>query len=565
MKIRVLLLLLVLIVFCTGAEGRWLRLRSANFELYTDAGERRGREVVLELEQFRSVFGAQAYGRNISPLPVRVFVFQSDSSFRPFQMNPASAGFYHSGADGDYIAMRASGRTAAHEYVHVVLRHAAREVPVWFGEGLAEFYSTIQFRGRQMWVGGAVEPHVQTLRNRHMLDLKTLWAVDFDSPYYREKNKLGLFYAQSWALVHMLHLSEKYRGGVANFVSRTLQGDADAIRSAFGRTEAEIEKDLREYVFRYPPPQVNLPITGTGKPGAIAAEPLSELDSALLLANLFVVGEKRAEADEFYRAIVKAHPHSGEAEAALGYLALAKSEDDNAQSHFRRALEVGVRNARLCYDLAMLRRERGAGEQEVWDLLRRSVEFDPGLFESRYFLGTFALEHRRPIEAIENLKYAAELQPNRTEVWENLALAYFENKDRERASDAAARAVSLSNNDAEKARTQATLRLVRSTTATMPLKPVARVPAVQAAERIVGNLTQIDCLGESARLRIDRTDGRAFLLVRDPRRVSLKNTGAVSFEFPCGPIEPRAVVVEFVPARNETYGTEGEIRSLEFR
>ncbi len=568
MKIRAVLLLLVLGVFSPGAEGRWLCLRSANFELYTDAGESRGREVVLELEQFRNVFATQALGRNISPLPVRVFVFQSEAGFRPFQTNSGSAGYYHRGPDSDYIVMRASGRTAAHEYVHVVLHHAAREIPLWFGEGIADFYSTIQFRGRQMWVGEPVASYGQLLRDGKMLDLKTLRGVADDSPYYRDKDKRVLFYAQSWALVHMLHLSDQYRGGAADFVNRTLQGEPDALGSAFGRTDREIEADLREYVSRETLPRVNLAVAGPlTKPANIAVELLSELDSALLLANLFVVSEKRAEADKFYQAIVKAHPQSGEAEAALGYLALARLEDESALLHFRRALDRGVRNARLCYDLAMLRRQAGAGEAEVWDLLLRSVEFNPRLFESRYFLGTFALERKRPAEAIEHLQIAAELQPNRTQVWESLALAYFQNQDRERANAAAVRAVSLSNDDAETARMQATLQLVRKQDAVSPPpKPEVRsAPAVPVASRLEGMLTQIDCLGESARLRIDQPGGKAFLLVREPRSVTLKNSGAISFEFACGPMEPRAVVVEYVPARHETYGTAGEVRSLEFR
>ena len=95
----------------------------------------------------------------------------------------------------------------------------------------------------------------------------------------------------------------------------------------------------------------------------------------------------------------KVIPHGAVAEAALGYLALAKSKDERTLEHFRRALELGVRNARLCYDLAMLRRQAGAAEQEVWALLNRSVEYDPRLFVSRYFMGTFALEGRRPAEA----------------------------------------------------------------------------------------------------------------------------------------------------------------------
>ena len=68
-----------------------------------------------------------------------------------------------------------------------------------------------------------------------MLDLKTLWAARYDSPEYRERSKPDLFYAQSVVLVHRLHLTENYRAGISSFVSRTLQGEPDAVRSAFGR------------------------------------------------------------------------------------------------------------------------------------------------------------------------------------------------------------------------------------------------------------------------------------------------------------------------------------------
>ncbi|MEO8126226.1 MAG: tetratricopeptide repeat protein [Bryobacteraceae bacterium] len=565
MKIRVMLLLIALVAGL-GANGRWVRLKSSNFELYTDAGESRGREVVLQLEQFRNVFAAQAADRNISPLPVRVFVFQSDAGFRPFRINEASSGYYHSGPDGDFIAMRASGRTAAHEFVHVVLRHSAREVPLWFGEGLAEFYSTIQFRGKQMRVGDSIEPHVRLLRTQKPLELKTLWAVDASSPYYREKNKLGVFYAESWALMHMLHLSEKYRAHVADFVSATLQGRTDAVESAFGQTEAALQRDLRAYVSREPLPFANLPIAPSAKPENIPAEAVSELDSALLLANLFVVSGKVDEASKFYAAIVKAHPNTAEAEAALGYLALAKAEDERAQGHFQRALELKLHNARLCYDLAMLRRQLGAEESEVWDLLRRSVQSDPRLFESRYFLGTLALERRRLSEAIENLKAAAELQPNRPQVWENLSLAYSHNQNHGLARAAAVRAVKLSTNEAETARTEATLALVsRAPAAPTPLKVVVQPPSAAPASRIEGVLTQVDCLGDLARLRIDYSGVKTFLLVRNPRSVTLKGAGAISFEFTCGPVKPRPVIAEFAPGRNDIYGTAGEVRALELR
>jgi hypothetical protein len=107
---------------------------------------------------------------------------------------------------------------------------------------------------------------------------------------------------------------------------------------------------------------------------------------------------------------------------------------------------------------------------------------------------------------------------------------------------------------------------MRLTTETAPVAVERPRPlAAPTFTRLEGRLTQIDCLGDSARLRIDQPNGKTFLLVRDPRSISLKNAGGISFEFSCGEVEPQQVAIEFVPGRNETYGTAGEIRSIEFR
>ena len=41
-------------------------------------------------------------------------------------------------------------------------------------------------------------------------------------PYYNEKGKTGIFYAESWALVHMLNFAPEYRAGLANFIEMIL-------------------------------------------------------------------------------------------------------------------------------------------------------------------------------------------------------------------------------------------------------------------------------------------------------------------------------------------------------
>ena len=62
---------------------RWLKIKSPNFELFTTAGERSGREVARHFEQVRSFFlDVMGLGSKSGP-PVRIVVFRSDKEFAP--------------------------------------------------------------------------------------------------------------------------------------------------------------------------------------------------------------------------------------------------------------------------------------------------------------------------------------------------------------------------------------------------------------------------------------------------------------------------------------------------
>ena len=59
MKLAALVAALLLPATVAG-KSPWLRLRSAHFELYTDAGEKGGRDALVRLERIRRVFTASA-------------------------------------------------------------------------------------------------------------------------------------------------------------------------------------------------------------------------------------------------------------------------------------------------------------------------------------------------------------------------------------------------------------------------------------------------------------------------------------------------------------------------
>jgi hypothetical protein len=61
----------------TAAE-QWLKLTSSHFELYTTAGEKKGREAILYFEQVRDFFGrARANAKPVTNAPVRIMSLTS--------------------------------------------------------------------------------------------------------------------------------------------------------------------------------------------------------------------------------------------------------------------------------------------------------------------------------------------------------------------------------------------------------------------------------------------------------------------------------------------------------
>src|SRR4030088_802862 len=91
----------------TAAE-QWLKLTSAHFELYTTAGEKKGREAILYFEQVRDFFGkARGDAKPVTTVPVRIIAFRSDKEYKPYRINESAEAFYLDGYDRDYIVMRA--------------------------------------------------------------------------------------------------------------------------------------------------------------------------------------------------------------------------------------------------------------------------------------------------------------------------------------------------------------------------------------------------------------------------------------------------------------------------
>jgi tetratricopeptide (TPR) repeat protein len=268
MKLKTLIShILVVFFICSAVTAQtrdgWRSVRTNHLFVIGNADPENLRRVAVWLEYFHGAF-ARLVSRNVidSSTPTTVIVFRDDASFTPFkplyQGRPtAVSGYFLPGDDVNYIALSLDPRgdpygTAFHEYVHLHVKDNIPGAPLWLNEGLAELYESLQFSGSDALLGAPNHNFIY-LRQGELLPLKTLFSIGTDSPHYNEQDKAGIFYGESWALVHYLMLGDRARQDqFRQFLQRVGRGDdaARAIEGAYGITIDTLEEELRSYIRR---------------------------------------------------------------------------------------------------------------------------------------------------------------------------------------------------------------------------------------------------------------------------------------------------------------------------
>src|ERR1700756_4367580 len=65
-----------------AAEPQWQEFRSAHFTVITDAGEKKGREVILRFEQMRAVFAQLLMKTRLHmPVPLEIIALKTDKEY----------------------------------------------------------------------------------------------------------------------------------------------------------------------------------------------------------------------------------------------------------------------------------------------------------------------------------------------------------------------------------------------------------------------------------------------------------------------------------------------------
>src|SRR4029078_2249964 len=203
------------------------------------------------------------------------------------------------------------------------------------------------------------------LNQQPMLPLPLLFSVSHGSPYYNEKTKQGMFYAQSWAVVHYLMFAEngKRRQQLVKYLSLTLSGGSiDAnFREAFGIEYGTLEEELRRYVqnqMAWPAIKLTLPEKlDFDREMQVAA--LSDAQAQYYLGDLLLHMNRLDAAETQLQKAAALDPMFAPTYASLGLLKIRRGHSDESLGFLAKAVEGDSQNHLAHYYYAFMLQKAG--------------------------------------------------------------------------------------------------------------------------------------------------------------------------------------------------------------
>ena len=551
-------------------DPAWSHVSTTHFDVYSNSDAAAARALAVSLERLRDFFQHQAGLTPGTQRELRVICFATLEEYERNRLRADTGGYYIGSESRDYIVVPAEGalRAAAHEYAHVLIHSGAWRLPDWLAEGLGDVISTVRMGDRETRLGGDLPGRSATLKTDAWMPLAELFAFSLKAPASVGRERL--FYAQSWALTDLLMLSPSYSPGFPTLLAALASGvpAESALWTVYHMPPDALLAELRARVARHPG-WVELPAVSGAAP-EVRMETLSGFATGLMLADLRLAAGDVALAEGEFRALAGERPESAEAHAGLGAAVLKRGDVRAAVSEWKRAIELGIGDADLCYRYAALADERGLPAR---DALLRALELRPEFDDARYKLGLVEKNAGNAEEAIAQLRAMRTVGEKRAfTYWTTLADAYLELGRRAEAKEAAGKAREHAGSVAERdralelewlAETEMAVEIDggRFHTVRVPVGGAARNPFIEAGDKarsVQAELRRVDCGEKGIKLVVATAGDTLTLAIPDPSRVQIRNAGGEAFEFVCGPQEARKVLVEYAPAK-------GLLRGLEFR
>jgi TonB family protein len=431
--------LLAALVCSTSAQtDTWLEVRTPRFVIVSNSSEKEARHVARQFEGMHSVFQRVFPDAEIDGgEPILVFAVQDKQTLQALEPEAYLGkgqvnlvGLFLATPEKNYvlISLNAPGvrpyAPVYHEYAHFVFSLRPQWMPLWLSEGLAEFYQNSEILDDKVRLGKG-DPYVQSvLEHNALLPLPMLFAVDQHSPYYHEKDKGSMFYAESWALTHFLKDKDALEGGhrLTDYVDllQTMVDSVAAATQVFGDLN-QLQLDLKKYVMSadYAISEIS-GSTDVDDP-SFTVQALTQVQADDLRAEFLAHDGRESDARALLQGVLREDPLSVEARETMGYLALRDQKFDRARKWCQEAIELDAQSFVAHYYFALASIREGtldkAARASVENSLRTVIKLKPSFQPAYDALAIFYADQGINLaEAHELIETAVQLAPGVAEV-----------------------------------------------------------------------------------------------------------------------------------------------------
>jgi tetratricopeptide (TPR) repeat protein len=593
----------LLVLPIRGAKHEaWVEVRSPNFIVLCNAGEKQARKAALQFEQIRTVFRNSLAVASERPTPqITIFAVKDEKSLSELlpeyftKGHVRLAGLFSYRMDQFYIALNLDApgdnpfKTVYHEYYHSLTMPYFPNLPVWLAEGLADFFGNTEIGGTSARMGKPDPGLIMELRQNQLIPLEVLFKVDHSSPYYNEQNKTSVFYAESWALTHYLLIgdNQSHRQGLLDFAGAVGRGESTdtAVAKAFGDITT-LQSNLSKYVGKSSFSFYQMKAPAELPPSDLSARTLSDAEMDSYRGGFFAIRGRTQEAKAMLEEAAHLDPN-----IALTYqnLALAQffnGERDAALASASKAISLDSKNAVTRYLRAYLN-THGSGtrdDSQVEADLRESIALNPNFAPPYGQLAWFLAERNQDLpEALAFGQRGVMLEPANTSYQLDLAQVLIHMQRYDDAQRVAVRARDGASDPHERAYVEEFLNYMQRVRESQAQRPAAgsgqrtaldstasgsRLPRPSRAEptvstKIQGKVKDAACDGKEMKITVTVRDVDFDLHARDYSRVSFNaGTPFESGKFdPCTQLRGRDAEVTFIMVENKPY--DGEIQSVE--
>jgi hypothetical protein len=420
----------------------WVEVRSPNFIIVSNAGEKQARRTAIQFEQVHTLFRDSLAVAQGHPSPVITILAVKDEKslsellpeyWTKGHMHPSGVFAYRMNQYYAAVNLEAQGRnpfaTMYHEYYHSLTMPYFPDLPIWLSEGLADFFGESQINGNVAVMGMADPGLIQELRQNKLIPLGVLFHVDASSPYYNEENKTSVFYAESWALTHYLMIGDKqsHRQMLLDYASALTSGATQdqAAAKAFGDLK-KLQDDLSRYIGNFTFPFLQMKAPAEPSAADLHARAISDAEEEAYRGGFFAV-RQRPEAKQILQNAVNLDPKLALAHQNLGLEEFLEGNRESALASISEAVQLDPKNGLTHYLRANLSFFGTGGfpqDAQIEQDLRQSIASNPDFPPANALLGLYLSSRRKNSdEALAFAKKAVLLEPGNTEYMYDLAQA----------------------------------------------------------------------------------------------------------------------------------------------